>query len=55
MVACDVCVEPGQTDNDIVSQPFLCFELHPDSLQDRSLFVPIADAILPAYVLMYCE
>jgi len=41
MIACDVCVEPGQTDEAATA--------------DRSVFVPVADAILPAYVLLYCE
>ncbi|EAU83113.2 hypothetical protein CC1G_11639 [Coprinopsis cinerea okayama7 len=39
MIACDVSVEPGQCSDD----------------DQESLFVPVADGILPAYVIMYTK
>ncbi|PPQ63935.1 hypothetical protein CVT24_009110 [Panaeolus cyanescens] len=40
MIACDVLVESGQTDLD-------------EGSEEESLFVPVSDAILPAYIIMY--
>jgi len=42
MIACDVVVEPDQTEVD-------------QSTEEDSLFVPTADAILPVYIIMYSK
>ena len=58
MIACDAALEPGQVDSDEVGRlsPFIRITSilkWLQSLEEESLFVPLADGILPVYLYMY--
>ena len=58
MIACDAALEPGQVDGDEVGRlsPFIRITSilkWLQSLEEESLFVPLADGILPVYLYMY--
>ena len=58
MIACDVSVEPEQCSMDEVSGVVRRKAIIADHAQvgeEESLFVPSADAIIPAYIIMYAK